>query len=73
MSKERQEKILERQLNDICLSIEDLKKNDGERYSIKQLEKTRKQVEEKLKKLNDQSKKDNVITFEQLRSRQNIC
>lgn len=69
MSKERQEKILERQLNDICLSIEDLKKNDGERYSIKQLEKTRKQVEEKLKKLNDQSKKDNVITFEQLRSR----
>lgn len=69
MSKERQEKILERQLNDICLSIEDLKKNNGERYSIKQLEKTRKQVEEKLKKLNDQSKKDNVITFEQLRSR----
>ena len=44
----------------------DLKKNDGERFSIKQLEKSKKQIEEKLKKMNDSSKKDTVVTFEQL-------
>ena len=66
MSKERQEKILERQINDLALGINDLKNNDGEYYSIKQLEKSKEKIEAKLKKLNDQSKKDNVITFEQL-------
>ena len=48
------------------LSIDNLKNNDGEYYSIKQLEKSKSKIEEKLKRLNDQSKKDNVITFEQL-------
>lgn len=66
MSKERQEKILKRQINDLSLGINDLRNNDGEYYSIKQLEKSKEKIEEKLKKLNDQSKKDNVVTFEQL-------
>ena len=66
MSKERQEKILQRQINDLSLGINDLKNNDGEHYSIKQLEKSKEKIEEKLKKLNDQSRKDDVITFEQL-------
>jgi len=66
MSKERQEKALQKQINDLILGIDDLRNNDGEYYSIKQLEKAKKKLEEKLKKLNDQSKKDNVITFEQL-------
>ena len=48
------------------LSIDNLKNNDGEYYSIKQLEKSKSKIEEKLKRLNNQSKKDNVITFEQL-------
>ena len=68
MSKERQEKLLEKQIADLSCGIDDLESNDGEYYSIKQLEKTRKKLEEKLKKLNDQSRKDDVITFEQLRS-----
>ena len=66
MSKERQEKILKRQINVLSLGINDLRNNDGEYYSIKQLEKSKEKIEEKLKKLNDQSKKDNVVTFEQL-------
>ena len=47
MSKERQVKILERQINDLALGINDLKNNDGEYYSIKQLEKSREKIEEK--------------------------
>ena len=66
MSKERQEKILQKQINDLTLGINDLKNNDGEYYSIKQLEKSQAKLEEKLKRLNDQSRKDDVITFEQL-------
>lgn len=66
MSKERQEKILEQQINDLTLSINDLRNNDGEYYSIKQLEKKQEKIEEKLKRLNDQSKKDDIVTFEQL-------
>ena len=66
MSKERQEKILQKQINDLTLGIKDLKNNDGEYYSIKQLEKSQAKLEEKLKRLNDQSRKDDVITFEQL-------
>lgn len=66
MSKERQEKILEKQIKDLTLSINDLRNNDGEYYSIKQLEKKQEKVEEKLKRLNDQSKKDDIVTFEQL-------
>ena len=66
ISKERQEKILERQINEMALGIEDLRNNDGEYYSIKQLEKSKKKIEERLKKLNDQANKDSLITFEQL-------
>lgn len=69
MSKERQEKALKKQINDLLLGIDELKREDGEYYSIKQLEKAKVKLEEKLKKLNDQSKKDNVITFEELRCR----
>ena len=69
MSKERQEKALKKQINDLLLGIDELKIEDGEYYSIKQLEKAKVKLEEKLKKLNDQSKKDNVITFEELRCR----
>lgn len=66
MSKERQIKILQKQVSDLTLGINDLKNSDGEYYSIKQLEKSKEKVEEKLKRLNDQSRKDDVITFEQL-------
>ena len=66
MSKERQEKILQNQIFDLSCGIDDLKSNDGEYYSIKQLEKTKKKIEEKLKRLNDQSRKDDIVTFEQL-------
>lgn len=66
MSKERQEKILTKQIEDLALGINDLKNNDGEYYSVKQLEKSKKKIEEKLKKLNDQSRKDDIVTFEQL-------
>ena len=66
MSKERQEYYLQSEIDDLIKGIEDLKLNNGERYSIKQLESAKKRLEEKLKKLNDQSRKDNVITFEEL-------
>ena len=66
LSQERQEYFLRQQINELALGINDLKNNEGEYYSIKQLEKTKKKIEEKLKKLNDTSRKDNVITFEQL-------
>lgn len=66
MSKERQEKALKRQIDDLINGIDDLRNNEGEYYSIKQLEKSKAKLEEKLKRLNDQSRKDNIITFEQL-------
>lgn len=66
MSLERQKKILERQIDELTLGIADLKKNRGENFSIKQLEKSRKSLKTKLEKLNDQSKKDDVVTFEEL-------
>lgn len=69
LSKERQKKALKKQINDLLLGIDELKRENGEYYSIKQLEKAKVKLEEKLKKLNDQSKKDNVITFEELRCR----
>lgn len=73
LSKERQKKALKKQINDLLLGIDELKRENGEYYSIKQLEKAKVKLEEKLKKLNDQSRKDNVITFEELRCRQIIC
>lgn len=66
MSKERQEKALKKQINDLLVGIDDLRSNDGEYYSIKQLEKSKTKLEEKLKRLNDQSRKDDIVTFEQL-------
>ena len=66
MSKERQQRILEQQVYEIGLGIDDLKANDGEYFSIKQLENSKKRIEEKLKRLLNEEKKDNVITFEEL-------
>ena len=66
MSYGRQVSIINEQINDIAGGIADLKANNGERFSIKQLEKSKKKLEEKLKRLNDQSRKDNVVTFEEL-------
>ena len=66
MSIERQRAILEQQLDELTDGIADLKRNRGENFSIKQLEKSRKSVKQKLEKLNDQSRKDDVVTFEEL-------
>ena len=66
MSVERQREQLERQLNDIEMGIEDVQKSNGEQFTVKQLMKTRKGIEAKLKKLNDTKRKDTVIDFEQL-------
>ena len=66
MSVERQRAILEQQLQELTDGIIDLKKNRGENFSIKQLEKSKKAVKLKLQKLNDQSRKDDVVTFEEL-------
>ena len=66
LSMERQEAMIERQISEIELAIEQAKADNGERYTIKQMEKTRKSLEARLEKLNDTSRKDNVVTFEQL-------
>ena len=66
MSKERQEIILRRQIDSILDGIREAKRNHAENYSIKQMERTRKSLETRLAKLNDQSRKDDVVTFEQL-------
>ena len=66
MSVERQRAILEQQLQELTDGIIDLKKNRGENFSVKQLEKSKKAVKQKLAKLNDQSRKDDVVTFEEL-------
>ena len=66
MSIERQKAILEQQLDEILEGISELKRNRGDNFSIKQLERTKKTVKQKLEKLNDQSRKDDVVTFEEL-------
>ena len=66
LSRERQIAAIERQMNDITSAIEELAEEEGTRYTIKQMEKTRKTLETRLAKLNDQSRKDDVVTFEQL-------
>ncbi len=66
MSVERQVTIIQKQIEDITLGIQDLKNNNGERFSIKQMEKTKKSLEARLAKLNDTSRKDDVVTFEEL-------
>lgn len=66
MSIERQKEMLEKQINDVLNGIDEVKRNRGENFTIKQLEKTRKGLESKLEKLNNQDGKDDVVTFEQL-------
>lgn len=66
MSLERQQAILERQIEEILEGIEQAKAQKAERYTVKQMERTRKSLETRLQKLNDQSRKDDVVTFEQL-------
>ena len=66
MSIERQRAILEQQLEEITGGIAELKRNRGENFSIKQFEKSKKSIKQKLDKLNDQTKKDDVVTFEEL-------
>lgn len=66
MSLDRQRAILENQLNEILEGIAEIKRNRGDNFSIKQLEKTKKTIKQKLDKLNDQSRKDDVVTFEEL-------
>ena len=66
MSIERQRAVLQQQLDDIIEGIADIKRNRGDRFSVKQLEKTKRSLQTKLQKLNDQSRKDDVVTFEEL-------
>lgn len=66
ISIERQRTVLEQQLSDIIEGIADIKRNRGDRFSVKQLEKTKRSLQTKLEKLNDQSRKDDVVTFEEL-------
>ena len=66
LSTERQMAMIERQITEIEMAIESLKAENGERYSIKQMEKTKKSLNARLSRLNDSSRKDNVVTFEQL-------
>ncbi len=66
LSPERQKAILQEQIDQVIDGIQEAKAQDGERYTIKQLEKSRKNLETRMKKLNDQSRKDDVITFEEL-------
>ncbi len=69
MSVERQRYFLESQIEEIIEGIEETKALDGEKFTIRELERTKKALEAKLEKLNNADKKDDVITFEQLRSR----
>ena len=66
MSAERQQTILQQQIDEILFGIEEAKSQKAERYTIKQMERTRKSLEAKMAKLNDQSRKDDVVTFEEL-------
>lgn len=66
MSIERQRATLEQQENEITNGIAELKRNRGENFSIKQLERAKKSIKQKIEKLNDQSRKDDVVTFEEL-------
>ena len=66
LSRERQIALLEDQIADITYSIEAAKEETGQQYTVKQMEKTKKTLKAKLEKLNDQTRKDDVVTFEQL-------
>ena len=66
VSPERQERLLRKQIHDITKGIEEMKSVRGEKFSVKQLEKTKKSLEAKLKKLIDAPRRDDVVTFEEL-------
>ena len=66
LSRERQRDILRRQINEVLLAISDAKRQRAENFTIKQMERTRKSLEARLEKLNDQSTKDDTVTFEEL-------
>ena len=66
ISHERQERLLQEQIWEIMEGIEELKRSNGERFSIKQLERSKKQLETRLQKLKAEDRKDDVVTFEQL-------
>lgn len=66
MSAERQKTILQNQLNEILDGIAEAKAENAERYTVKQMEKTKRGLEAKIKKLNDQERKDDVVTFEEI-------
>ena len=66
LSRERQQAILQRQIDEVLLAIGDAKRQKAENFTIKQMERTRKSLEARLEKLNDQSTKDDTVTFEEL-------
>ena len=66
LSPERQKAIIERQIDDITLALADARSEDSRSFTVKQMEKTKKTLEAKLQKLNDQARKDDVVTFEEL-------
>jgi len=66
LSKERQERLIKEQISDITLAIQEIKRAKGERFTIKSMEKTKKSLETRLAKLNQDGRKDDVVTFEQL-------
>ena len=66
MSVERQRAILEQQIDEIMMGISEAKREKAENFTIKQMEKTKKGLQAKIDKLNDQSRKDDVVTFEEL-------
>ena len=66
MSIERQERLLREQIDEILEGIEEVKASGGERFTVKQLERTKKGLEQRLEKLQSQERKDDVVTFEQL-------
>ncbi len=66
LSLERQKRMLEEQIDEITVGIGQIKFNKGEKFTVKQLEKTKKSLQAKLQKLNDQTRKDDVVTFEEL-------
>ena len=66
ISPERQRMLIEEQLEEIIAGIEEAKNQNAERFTIKELQRTKRHLEEKLKKMNDQSRKDNTIYFEEL-------
>ena len=66
ISLERQKALLNQQIQEVIDGISELKRNHGDSFSIKQLERTKKSIKQKLEKLNDQTRKDDVVTFEEL-------